>query len=105
MKISTSLVPELVWYKCYSDCTITEALLHAFRDAENNTLTLPDIWRIKVNNNRLLGSYGHSIMELRRKWYDIKTYVTHDKNHITTSQYTLENPDFSPSDSEQFNNI
>jgi len=57
MKISTSLLPELVWYKQYSDCTVEQALLQSFIDAPDNMLSLPDIGKIKVNGNRLLGSY------------------------------------------------
>ena len=57
MRITTSLIPELVFYTNYSDCTIRDALLYALQHAPNNTLTLPEIGNIKVNGNRLLGSY------------------------------------------------
>jgi hypothetical protein len=41
MKITTSLVPKLVWYTNYEDCTVYEALLQALKDAPDNLLTLP----------------------------------------------------------------
>lgn len=49
MKVTTSLIPELVWYKEYSACTIRDALLHALQYAPDNTLTLPEIGNLKVN--------------------------------------------------------
>jgi len=49
MKISTSLFPEIVFYRLYSDCTVEQALLQSFIDAPDNMLSLPDIGKIKVN--------------------------------------------------------
>ncbi len=106
MKISQSLIPEVVFYKEFSDCTIQEALLYSLQHAKNQTLTLPEIWRIKVNWNKLLWSYWKAIERLRKEGYQIENVVYHDvKKHITRSTYILKNKDFSPSDSEQFNNI
>lgn len=106
MKVTTSLIPELVFYTKYSDCTITEALLHAFQNSKWNTLSLPDIGNIKVNWNRLLGSYWKNIQNLRRQGYDIETNIYHDTHkHITRSSYTLKNPTHSPTESDLFINI
>ena len=96
MRISTSLLPELVFYRCYSDCTIEQALLRSFIDAPDNMLSLPDIWKIKVNGNRLLWSYWKAIMTLRRKWYNIEMkQYHHPKKKITCVTYKLENPTYS----------
>lgn len=101
MKITTSLIPELVWYTCYSECTVEQWLLQAFIDAPDYTLSLPDIWKIKVNWNRLIWSYWKAIMSLRKKWYDIETNVFHDiHKHITRSYYTLKNPTHNPDEAE-----
>lgn len=93
MKITTSF-PELVFYKCYSDCTVEQAILNEL--IEKKTLTLPDINRIRVNWNSLVGSYWSAIRHLRKKGYNIETKVYHDRHkHITKSSYTLLNPTFS----------
>lgn len=106
MKVTTSLIPELVFYTKYIDCTITEALLHAFQNSKWNTLSLPDIGNIKVNWNRLLGSYWDAIRNLRKQGYDIEMISYHNPyKKITCVTYTLKNPNFSPDSSEQFNNI
>lgn len=106
MKVTTSLIPELVFYTKYSDCTITEALLHAFQNSKWNTLSLPDIGNIKVNWNRLLGSYWKNIQNLRRQGYDIEMVQYHNRyKNITEVTYTLKNPSFSPTESDLFNNI
>lgn len=106
MRISTSLLPELVWYKCYTECTIEQALLRSFIDAPDNILSLPDIWKIKVNGNRLLWSYWHAIMTLRRKGYNIKMKsYHHPKKKITCVTYELKNPTHNPSESDLFNQI
>ena len=104
MKLTTSIVPELVWYKCYSSCTIKQALLHALQNAKDNLLTLPDIWRIKVNWNRLLGSYWDSIRHLRKEWFQIET-KTKLVDWIMCSTYTLKNPTHNPDESELFNQL
>jgi hypothetical protein len=97
MKISTSVIPELVFYKNFSECTIKEALLYAFQHAENNTITLSQIGSIKVNGNRLLWSYGKAIQNLRREGYKIDTLVYHDPHKkITRSSYHIENPLYNP---------
>jgi hypothetical protein len=57
MKISTSLIPEITLFTHFSECTITQAILYSFQHAKNNTLSLVDIGKIKVNKNKLLGSY------------------------------------------------
>lgn len=99
MKKYTSMIPSLVFYVDYSDCTIQEALLNEL--IEKKTLTLPEINRIRVNWNSLVWSYWKAIMSLRKKWYDIETTVFHDiHKHITRSSYTLKNPTFSPEDAE-----
>ena len=105
MKISTSMIPSVVWYVEYTDCTVYEALLQALKNAPDNLLTLPMIWDMKVNWNRLIWSYGKAIQILRDQWYNIKTTTKHFKNHVTTSEYKLLNPDFSPSDSDLLFNI
>jgi len=97
MKVTTSLIPEFVFYRNYSDCTIEQALLHAFFTSENNTLTLPEINKIKVNWNSLVWSYWSAIRYLRKKGYNIVTTTKHLKNHITISKYELKNPTFSGS--------
>jgi hypothetical protein len=43
MKISTSMIPSVVWYVEYTDCTVYEALLQALKNAPDNLLTLPMI--------------------------------------------------------------
>lgn len=96
MRISTSYFPTLVWYTNYEWCKISEALLRAFIDAPDNLLTLPAIGNIKVNWNRLLGSYWSAIRDLRKQGYKITTITKHHKNHITTSEYKLTNPLFNP---------
>lgn len=106
MKISQSLVPELVWYKHFDDCTIRDAILYSLQHAKNNTLSLVDIWKIKVNWNRLLWSYGDAIRDLRKQWYRIEMKMYHHpKKKITCVTYRLENPTHNPDWSEQFNNI
>ena len=106
MKVTTSLIPTLVFYTCYEDCTISEAILHALKGAKNNTLTLTDIGDMKVNWNRLLGSYSDAIRILRNQGYNIENKVSHDfKKNITKSLYTLKNKDFSPTESDLFNTI
>ena len=96
MKISTSLFPELVFYRLYSDCTVEQALLQSFIDAPDNMLLLPDIGKIKVNWNRLLGSYWQAIMRLRRKGYNIEMkQYHHPKKKITCVTYELKNPMYS----------
>lgn len=102
MKISTS--PRFVIYTDYSDCTIKQALLHALKTAENNMLTLPEIGSIRVNWNRLLGSYWDSIRHLRKEWFQIET-KTKLVDWIMCSTYTLKNPTHNPDESELFNNI
>jgi len=95
MKLTTSIVPELVWYKCYTDCNIKSAILDSLIRAKDNTLSLPDIWKIKVNWNRLLGSYGDAIRNLRKQGYKIETKVYHNpKKKITVVTYQLLNPTF-----------
>ena len=95
MKVTTSLIPELVFYTKYIDCTITEALLHAFQNSKWNTLSLPDIGNIKVNWNRLLGSYWKVIQNLRNEGYKIETKVYRNpKKKITVVTYQLLNPTF-----------
>lgn len=95
MKRTTSIIPCPVWFVDYSDCTIIDALLSEFRLSENNTLTLPQLNRIRVNGNALVGSYWHAIMQLRKMWFHIKTEVYHDpKKKITRSKYILENPNY-----------
>lgn len=106
MRITTSLIPDIVFYTKYTDCTIADALLHSFQNAKNNTLSLCDIGNIKVNWNRLIGSYWKNIQNLRRKGYDIEMVQYHNRyKNITEVTYTLKNPSFSPDSSEQFNNI
>ena len=97
MLIKTSLVPSLTWYTEYSGCSIKEALLYALQHAPNNTLSLVDIGNIKVNWNRLLGSYWDAIRNLRREWFKIDTLVYHDPyRKITKSSYHLSNPLYNP---------
>lgn len=95
MIIKNSIIPTLVWYTDYEWVTIKEALLHALQTAPNNKLTLPAIWCIRVNKNRILWSYWHAKMELVREWYDIENkmelvwWIMH-------SVYTLNNPHYNP---------
>lgn len=96
MRISKTPVMYMATH--YEDCTIGEAILYAIRTAENHTLTLPEINRIKVNGNSLVGSYGHAIMKLNRKGHKI---VNHMKGILKggklirqESIYVLENPEF-----------
>jgi hypothetical protein len=49
MIVKTSLIPELVFFTEYSDCTIKDALLYELRNNPDNVLTLPRIGKIKVN--------------------------------------------------------
>lgn len=94
MKITTKISIEI--YKCYSECTIEEWILQSFKDAPNNTLSLPDIGKIKVNWNKLIWSYSKAIMTLRKKWYAIKTTIYHDSyKKVTRVIYKLENPTYS----------
>lgn len=94
MKKYTSMIPSLVFYVDYYDCNIEDAILNEL--IEKKTLTLPDINRIRVNWNSLVGSYWSAIRHLRKKGYNIETKVYHDiHKHITKSSYTLLNPTFS----------
>ena len=102
MKISTS--PRFVIYTDYSECTIKQALLHALQTAEDNLLTLPQIGNIRVNWNRLLGSYWDSIRHLRKEWFQIET-KTKLVDWVMCSTYRLINKEFSPSDSDLFNQL
>ena len=95
MKISTS--PRFVIYTDYSDCTIKQALLHSLQNAEDNLLTLPEIGSIRVNWNRLLGSYWDSIRHLRKEWFQIET-KTKLVDWIMCSTYTLKNPTHNPTE-------
>lgn len=98
MKVTTSLIPTLVFYTCYEDCTISEAILHALKGAKNNTLTLTDIGNMKVNWNRLLGSYSDAIRILRNQGYNIEmVQYHHPKKKLTCVTYTLHNPTYSGS--------
>ena len=92
MKITTSI--RTIVYTDFSECTIKEAFLYSLIHAPTNKLTLPAIWCIRVNKNRILWSYWHAKMELVREWYDIENkmeliwWIMH-------SVYTLKNPTFS----------
>ena len=97
MKISTSLIPEITWFTHFSECTIREAILYRFQHAKNNTLSLVDIGKIKVNKNKLLGSYWSAIRELRNMGYRIETVTYHHpKKKVTCVTYKLDNPLFNP---------
>lgn len=97
MKISTS--PRVIIYTDYTECSIREALLHALQTAKNNVLTLPQIWNIRVNWNRITWSYWHAKMQLVRKGYNIEN-KKELVDWIMCSTYTLKNPTFSPEDVE-----
>ena len=98
MKITTSLIPELVWYTHYEWCTIKDALLYELRNNPDNVLPLPRIGKIKVNWNKLLWSYWKAIETLKKEGYQIENVVYHDvKKHITRSIYILKNPTYSGS--------
>lgn len=100
MKISTSI--RIVCYTDYSDCNIREALLYSLQN--NEVLTLPMIWKIRVNKNRLLGSYWNEIRNLRKQGYQIETKMKL-VDWVMCSTYRLINKEFSPSDSDNFNQI
>ena len=104
MIIKNSIIPTLVWYTDYEWVTIKQALLHALQTAEDNLLTLPEIGSIRVNWNRLLGSYWDSIRHLRKEWFQIET-KTKLVDWIMCSTYTLKNPTHNPTESDLFNQI
>lgn len=92
----TSIIPSFVFFVDFYNCTIEDAILNQL--IEKKTLTLPDINRIRVNWNSLVGSYWSAIRTLRKKWYNIETNVYHDTHkHITRSSYRLLNPTYSGS--------
>lgn len=98
------MIPSFIYYVDYSGCTIEEAILSEF--INRWTLTLPDINRIRVNWNSLVGSYWSAIRNLRKKGYNIETNVYHDTHkHITRSSYTLKNPTHNHTESDLFINI
>lgn len=100
----TSIIPTFVFFVDFYNCTIEDAILNQL--IEKKTLTLPDINRIRVNWNSLVGSYWSAIRNLRKKGYNIETNVYHDTHkHITRSSYRLLNPTHNPTESDLFNNI
>lgn len=95
MKISNSIIPSIVFYTSYTDCTIQQALLHALQHSKDNILRLDEVWNIKVNGSRIIGSYWKAFENLNKMWYRIKNTTKFINNRLH-SWYHLENPTYNP---------